>query len=148
MAKSRIMITLDCPVNRVWDKVMDFSNSEWRSDLSKSEIVDPSHFIEVSKSGITTYFTVVCQNKYQKLSFLVENKNMKGKWEGLFICHDNHTTLDFLEDVVSKKLILRPFIKRYLRKQQSLYVADLIKALDCREVGRNQIFMETGGVKQ
>lgn len=148
MAKSRIMITLDCPVNRVWDKVTDFSNSEWRSDLSKTKILDPSHFIEISKSGITTYFTVVCQNKYQKLSLLIENKNMKGKWEGLFMCHDNHTTLDFSEEVVSKKMILRPFIKSYLRKQQSLYVVDLIKALDCREIGKNQIFMETDGVKQ
>ena len=147
MAKSRIMITLDCPVNRVWDKVTDFSNSEWRSDLSKTEILDSAHFIEVSKSGITTKFTVVGQDKCQKLVLLVENKNMKGKWEGLFTCHDNHTTLDFSEDLVSKKLILRPFIKRYLRKQQSLYVADLIKALDCREIGKNQIFMETG-VKQ
>lgn len=45
-------------------------------------------------------------------------------------------------------MILRPFIKSYLRKQQSLYVVDLIKALDCREIGKNQIFMETDGVKQ
>lgn len=147
MAKSRIMITLDCPVNRVWDKVTDFSNSEWRSDLSKTEILDSSHFVEVSKNGITTQFTVVCQNKYQKLVLLVENKNMKGKWEGLFTCHDNHTTLDFLEDVAPKKLLLRPFIKRYLRKQQSLYVVDLIKALNCKEIGKNQIFMKTGGVQ-
>lgn len=44
---------------------------------------------------------------------------------------DNYPTeIDFTEEVTAKKIIMRPFVKIYLKKQQELYVKDLKKALE------------------
>ena len=39
------------------------------------------------------------------------------------------TEIDFTEEVTAKKLLLKPFVKGYLKKQQERYIADLKKAL-------------------
>ena len=67
------------------------------------------------------------------LSFEIENQNIKGTWVGKFYSHGDKTTLDFTENIASKKLIFKPFIGSYLKKQQKLYFRDLKKALNCEE---------------
>lgn len=52
----------------------------------------------------------------------IENENIKGTWIGKFYLHGDKTTLDFTENVVSKRLIFKPFIGSYLRKQQKLFI--------------------------
>jgi len=47
----------------------------------------------------------------------------------LFSQNGGETTTDFSECIVAKKLLMKPFIKGYLRKQQALYVTDLENAL-------------------
>ncbi len=42
---------------------------------------------------------------------------------------DGSTEIDFTEEVTARKVIMKPFVKSYLRKQQELYVSDLRKAL-------------------
>ncbi len=54
---------------------------------------------------------------------------MKGHWVGIFTPKEGKTEIEFTENVTVKKIFLRPFIKRYLRRQQALFVADLEKAL-------------------
>ncbi len=54
---------------------------------------------------------------------------MHGHWIGIFSNYNGETTIDFTEDVTAKKIFLKPFVKSYLKKQQSTYVADLKKAL-------------------
>lgn len=39
------------------------------------------------------------------------------------------TMLTFKEDVVAKKWMMKPFVKLYLKKQQSLYVRDWLQEL-------------------
>lgn len=56
--------------------------------------------------------------------------NMKGHWAGIFTVKDGVTEIDFTEDVGAKKMIMKPFVKGYLKKQQEQYVADLRKALE------------------
>ena len=42
-------------------------------------------------------------------------------------------TVDFTETIDVKKIFMKPFAGIYLKKQQSLYLSDLKKALDsCR----------------
>lgn len=55
---------------------------------------------------------------------------MKGHWVGVFSEKDGQTEIDFTEDVTAKKLILKPFVKFFLKKQQELYISDLKKALE------------------
>ena len=59
----------------------------------------------------------------------MENSNMQGHWTGLFTERDGQTEIDFTEEVTAKKLIMKPFVKGYLKKQQEQYVSDLRKAL-------------------
>lgn len=59
----------------------------------------------------------------------MENDNMKGHWTGIFSTHNGDTEIEFIEDVTPKKLIMKPFIKSFLKKQQTLYVSDLRKVL-------------------
>ena len=59
----------------------------------------------------------------------MENSNMKGHWTGIFTEKDGGVEIDFTEDVTAKKLIMKPFVKAYLKKQQEQYISDLKKAL-------------------
>lgn len=43
---------------------------------------------------------------------------------------DGQTEIDFTEEVTAKKLVLKPFVKGFLKKQQELYVSDLKKVLE------------------
>ncbi|UWH03267.1 SRPBCC family protein [Corynebacterium silvaticum] len=112
---------------KVWNRVTRLNYYAWRSDLKNIRIIDEGKFAEITKSGIETYFKVTECVKNQCWSFEVENENIKGTWIGKFYSHGDKTTLDFTENIVSKKLILKPFIGLYLKKQQKLYFKDLKK---------------------
>lgn len=60
----------------------------------------------------------------------MENSNIKGHWIGIFISKGNKTQIDFTECVTAKKIIMKPFVKVYLRKQQAQFVMDLKKILE------------------
>ena len=134
MAIANIKVTLLCPIEKVWDKVTDLNDFIWRSDLINIRIIDENTFVEISKDGIETYFKVIECIKNQSWSFEIENKNIKGTWTGKFYSHGDKTTLDFTENIMSKKIIFKPFVGSYLRKQQKLYFKDLKKVLNCEEV--------------
>lgn len=55
---------------------------------------------------------------------------MKGHWIGKFSGTDGRTALEFIEDVTAKKVLLKPFVKEYLRRQQGRYVEDLKRKLE------------------
>ena len=59
----------------------------------------------------------------------MENSNMKGHWIGIFTSHGNQTKIEFIEDVQAKKWFMKPFVKSYLKKQQTQFVEDLKKSL-------------------
>ena len=43
MIQSNIKKQFSCDRNKLWDIITDNSNYEWRSDLSKIEIIDDTH---------------------------------------------------------------------------------------------------------
>ena len=55
---------------------------------------------------------------------------MKGHWTGIFAEKDGQAEIIFTEDVTAKKVIMKPFVKAFLKKQQIQYVSDLKKALN------------------
>lgn len=59
----------------------------------------------------------------------MENSNMRGHWIGIFKEKDGQTEIDFIEDVTAKKLMMKPFVKAFLKKQQNQYITDLKKVL-------------------
>ena len=134
MAISNIKVTLLCPVEIVWDTVTNLNNFSWRSDLKDVKIIDENNFIEITKNGVETYFRITECIKYQSWIFEIDNKNIKGFWLGKFYSKGDKTILDFTENVVSKKVIFKPFISFYLKRQQKIYFRDLKVKLNCEEL--------------
>ncbi len=129
MAVSNIKAVFQSNIQDVWNIVTSLENYQWRSDLSKIEIINEKQFVEYAKNGYATTFTITVSEPFKLWEFDMENSNMKGHWTGIFTEKDERTEIDFTEDVTAKKLIMKPFVKAFLKKQQELYVSDLRKAL-------------------
>ena len=129
MAVSNIKATFQNNIQKVWETVTSLENYAWRSDLSKIEILNENQFVEYTKKGYATNFTITVIEPYKRWEFDMENDNMKGHWIGIFTSKYDQTEIDFTEDVVAKKFFMKPFVKGFLKKQQVQYVSDLKKAL-------------------
>ena len=128
MAVSNIKALIPGELQKVWDLVLDIENyGAWRSDLSKAEVISDKKFIEYTKEGYPTTFTVTLATPYRRWEFDMENSNMTGHWTGIFTAKGDETEINFTEQVKAKKWLLKPFVKSYLRKQQTQFVADIMK---------------------
>lgn len=128
MITSNIKANIPSELRQVWDFVLDIENyTAWRSDLSKTEVISDEQFIEYTKDGYPTTFTVTLVEPYRRWEFDMENSNMKGHWTGIFTAKGDETEIDFTEQVEAKKLLMKPFVKSYLKKQQIQFVADIMK---------------------
>jgi hypothetical protein len=135
MTISNIKVTLNAGIQTVWNIVTSLEDYAWRSDLSAIEILpDGKRFIETTKDGHSTTFTITAFEPLRRYAFDMENDVMFGHWTGLFspieggpgtIGTTGATLIDFTEDVHAKNLLMRPFVKGYLKKQQEAYVRDL-----------------------
>lgn len=131
MAISNIREIISSDIHKVWEAVLAVDKySTWRSDLSKTEIIDEKQFIEYAKNEYATTFTVTVVKPYKRWEFDMENSNMKGHWVGIFTSRGTDTEIDFTENVTPKKWFMKPFVKSYLKKQQTQFVLDLKKVLE------------------
>ncbi len=131
MAVSTIKVSFNCNIERVWDIVTSLTDYSWRSNLEKIEIIDDKRFIEYSKDGFATTFTVTVKEQYRRWEFDLDNNNISGHWVGIFTSNgDKQTTIEFTEDVTAKKFFMKPLLKSFLKKQQARYAEDLKRALD------------------
>lgn len=128
--------TLPYEITRVWEVVTSLTEYQWRSDVDRIEVLDDHRFIEYTKAGYPTTFTVRDMQLHQRWEFAVENDNILGSWTGEFFQQGGGTRLEFQERVTAKKPWLRPFIKVYLKRQQARYFSDLKKALSRGQGGR------------
>ena len=130
MTTSNIKVLIPIGLQQVWELILDIENyATWRSDLSKTEVISDTQFIEYTKDGYPTTFTVTLVEPYKRWEFDMENSNMKGHWIGVFNDKGNGTEIDFTECVEAKKWFMKPFVKSYLKKQQAQFVADIKIAL-------------------
>ena len=129
MAISKVTAHFSCPVEQVWQTVTDLMNTAWRSDLARVEVLDEARFVEHTKSGYATDFTVTACEPLRCWAFTMENSNMSGSWEGIFESAEGGTRLTCTEIVNAKHRWMRPFVPGYLKRQQKLYLDDLRKGL-------------------
>ena len=131
MASSNIKAVILGGLQQVWELILNIENyAAWRSDLSKTEIISDTQFIEYTKDGYPTTFTVTLVNPYKRWEFDMENSNMKGHWIGIFTSIGDKTEIDFTEQVIAKKFYMKPFVKSYLKKQQTQFIMDLKRILE------------------
>lgn len=70
MAVSNIKALIPGELQKVWDLVLDIENyGAWRSDLSKAEVISDKKFIEYTKDGYPTTFTVTLVEPYRRWEF-------------------------------------------------------------------------------
>lgn len=124
-------IELKAKIETIWDLITQTSNCTWRSDLSQIEKTDETHFIEYTKQGYPTYFTIIKQEKPNVYQMLLENDNMKGEWIGKLTSLENEQVLvEFTEKIEVKKAVLKLIVKPYLKSRQKQYFKDLIKEIE------------------
>lgn len=120
MAVTSIKAVLPCEINKVWELVFGVENyGAWRSDLSKIEVVNNRQFIEYTKDGYSTKFTVTLVEPYARWEFEMENSNMTGHWIGVFTERGDETEIDFTECVKAKKWFMKPVCKVISEKTAS-----------------------------
>ena len=129
MAIAKMKAAFQSEIKDVWNVVTSLDNTEWRSDISKIEVISDKQFIEYTKDGYATIFTITVTKPFERWEFDMENSNMRGHWTGIFSIQNGQTEIEFTEDVTAKKLIMKPFVKAYLKRQQKRYVLDLRKVL-------------------
>lgn len=131
MAVSNKKALFSCNIKQVWHVVTSLEDASWRSDLSRIEVLEAGKkFVEYTTDGYATTFTITACEPYKRWEFDMENDNMSGHWVGLFSGDTEKTMVDFTEDVTAKKIIMKPFVGKYLKKQQATYIKDLKKALE------------------
>lgn len=129
MAFSSTKAVFQRDIETVWNVVTSVENYAWRSDLSKTEVQSEKQFVEYTIDGYATLFTVTVVEPYKRWEFDMENENMKGHWIGIFTQKGEQTEIDFSQEVIAKKIFMKPFVKAYLKKQQAKFIEDLKKAL-------------------
>lgn len=129
MAESNVKAVFPSSIQKVWDTVTSFEKCGWRSDLSRTEILDEKQFVEYTEDGDATIFTITVMEPCKRLEFKMENDNIKGYWTGIFTSEGDETHVDFTENVQAKKIIMMPFVKSFLKEQQAKYIEDLRAAL-------------------
>ncbi len=130
MVTSVIEATLPWGPEDVWQMVTDLRHTAWRSDLSRVEERGPRSFVEYTREGFPTQFTVTCAEPFQRWEFDLENANLRGHWVGTFAGTAGGTALCFTETVEVKRWWIGPFVRGYLKRQQARYVEDLRRALE------------------
>lgn len=135
MPISNIKATFHCDNHIIWNIMLDVSQyADWRSDLSRTEVLDVKRFREYTKDGFSTTFTTTILEPYSRWEFDMDNNNMSGHWIGVFSQEGNKSIVSFTEDVTAKKWFLKPFVRSYLKKQQAQFVMDLEKVIN-KKVG-------------
>lgn len=130
MIKSRIKKEFNCDKEKLWNTITDNTNFAWRSDLSKIEIIDDINFSEYDKNNFETQFTITKKEKLKIYKFDIKNKNLKGKWTGLFKELENGSIeVTFIEEIEVNSFIMKLLAKPYLKKQQKRYIEDLEQEL-------------------
>ena len=126
MTISNIKDSIDSNIHKVWETVLAVDKyAQWRSDLSKTEVINEEQFIEYTKNGYPTTFTITVVEPHKRWEFDMENSNMKGHWVGIFTSIDDKTEIDFTEQVTAMKVYMKPLVISYLKKKQTQFVMDI-----------------------
>ncbi len=135
MAVSTIKAEFQYEIEKVWELVTSLYKYSWRSDLDEIVVTVPEkEFEEHTKDGYVTKFKITAFDEYKNYEFDMENGNMQGHWIGKFSYKDGITCIEFTENVIAKKLIMKPFVRMYLKKQQAKYIQDLRDALEAKRL--------------
>lgn len=131
--KSRYIKIVPFNIDNVWEVVTNTNQTDWRSDLVRTEKVSDSIFREYFKTGGMTIFEITDFKVNQRYQFNMRHSFFSGVWSGKFKeVGKNETEINFYEqlDIKNPLIWLLSFIKLDLQKMQKQYVMDLEKELE------------------
>ena len=71
MTTSNIKVIIQCDIHKVWETVLAVERYHtWRSDVSRTELIDGKQFIEYSPNGYPTTFTVTVVEPFRRWSLM------------------------------------------------------------------------------
>ena len=130
MARVSEKVVLSADIKRVWELIISHEDYvSWRSDLKSVDGVTDKIFMETSKDNKMLMFYITKAEPYSLICFDMKNDVIQGQWTGKLSETEGKTILEMTEEVYTKKLLLKPFLNSYLKKQQNSFVEDLKKAL-------------------
>ncbi|TLG71526.1 hypothetical protein [Culicoidibacter larvae] len=128
MRKSEVTAEFLANIQTVWDVVTNNMDFVWRSDLERIEITGEHTFIEYTKEGFKTEFTITNKTPHEFYAFDMKNERFIGSWLGEFSETENGgTMIRFTEYIDIKNPIIEFFSYFFmnLKKIQEQYVCDL-----------------------
>lgn len=128
MRKSKIVTVIPAKLELIWNIVTDNTKTEWRSDLSKVEIINDEEFVEYTTKGVGTKFRITKKADQSYYEFSFGNENMSGRWIGKFkSTGKNETELEFTEEIEIKSRVMEllSYIFFPIKKIQKTYMEDL-----------------------
>ncbi len=84
--------------------------------MSKTEVISDKKFIEYTKEGYPTYFTITLVEPYRRWEFDMENSNMTGHWTGIFTAKGDETEIDFYGTSGSEEMAAEAFCEIVFEK--------------------------------
>ncbi|MCI8615614.1 MAG: hypothetical protein HFJ01_11095 [Lachnospiraceae bacterium] len=72
-------------IKRVWNIVTSLENYQWRSELTKIEIVNKKQFIAYTKDGFAATFTITVLEPYWRWEFDIFCKAFLKKQQELYV---------------------------------------------------------------
>lgn len=136
MTTSNIKVMIPCDIHKTWEAISAVENYHiWRSDVSKTDVIDEKHFIEYTKDGYATTCAVTAAEPYRQWELELENSHTKGHWTCVLASKGGETEINITACVSAKGLSFRPvgqsvFEKTYLQKEQTQFVKDLKKYVE------------------
>lgn len=133
MRKSEITAEFSANIQTVWEAVTNNHDWAWRSDLAKVLVSkDEKSFVEVTRQGFRTAFTITEKQPFKRYSFHMENERFSGEWSGSFEeTPSGGTRIKFTEVLQVKNPLIEilSYLFMNLKKIQNTYVEDLKKKL-------------------
>ena len=122
--------TFSCEAEKVWEVLENLSDCSWRRNIREIEVISDTQFVEISKEGYRTSYTIVEKEECKSVSLEFENENMHGSTT-MILCEENGvTTAEFWLEVLTSKSFMKPFVKAAMRISHAEYLEDLQKALE------------------
>lgn len=118
----------NCSAEQLFRIITNNKEYGWRSDLERIDIIKGGNsFIEYTKKGVPTLFTVTTRIPNKKYEFKLQNNNLTGKWMGELHDTEGGSEMVVTESIHVKSRLLSLFAPFFLKRQQEIYLKDLTK---------------------
>ena len=113
----------------VWQTMTDLRQTDWRSDLEKTVVLNRAQFLELDKGGRRTFFTVTQTEPGSRWVFTLENAALTGHCQVLLAPEKGGTRLVLVQESQPRGRRWRLPLRIFLKNRQKRYISDLVQEI-------------------